>query len=104
MGLSPACMRHVVVKGAVRAFPINGGRRGGVVHLLDGAEAWFSRRPLATITGWGEVASSVTSVLHACHAASIRLGWRTVEVGNRAVVGRGSGSVPVPYSFCVLFS
>src|SRR4051812_32604858 len=97
-------MRHVVVKGAVRAFPINGGRRGGVVHLLDGAEAWFSRRPLPTITGRGEVASSVASVLHACHAASMRLGWRTVEAGNRAVVGRGSGSVLVFCSSCVLIS
>ena len=39
-------------KGAVRAFPINGGRRGGAAHLLNGAEARSSRRPLPTITGW----------------------------------------------------
>ena len=62
-------------KGAVRAFPINGGRRGGAAHLLNGAEAWSSRRPLPTITGWGVVASPVASVLHACHVALMRLGW-----------------------------
>ena len=75
-------------KGAVRAFPINGGRRGGAAHLLNGPEAWSSRRPLPMITGWGEVASPVASVLHARHVALMRLGWRTVEAGNRAAAGR----------------
>ena len=102
VGLSSACMRHVVVKGAVCAFPVNGGRRGGAAHLLNGAEAWSSRRPLPMITGWGEVASPVASVLHARHVALMRLGWRTVEAGNRAVAGRGSGLVPVPRVFRVL--
>ena len=75
VGLVPAGMRHVIVKGAVRAFPINGGRRGGAAHLLNGVEAWSSRRLLPTITGWGEVASPVASVLHARHVALMRLGW-----------------------------
>src|SRR4051812_27129513 len=81
VGLSSARMRHIIVKGAVRAFPISGGRRGGVARLLNGAEAWSSRHPLPTIMGWGEVASSVASVLHACHVALMRLGWRAVEAG-----------------------
>ena len=83
VGLSSACMRHVVVKGAVRAFPINGGRRGGAAHLLNGAEARSSRHPLPTITRRGEVASPVPSVLHVCHASFMRLGWQAVEAGNR---------------------
>ena len=102
VGLSSACMRHVIVKGAVCAFPINGGRRGGAAHLLNGAEVWSSRCPLPTITGWGEVASPVASVLHACHVALMRLGWRMVEAGNRAATGSGGGSVPVPCAFRVL--
>src|SRR3954471_5767587 len=32
-------------KGAARVFPINGGRRGGAAHLLDGAEAWSFKAP-----------------------------------------------------------
>src|SRR3954469_24236693 len=60
-GLSPAGMRHAVIKGAVRAFSISGGRRGGAVCSPNGAEARFSRRSLPTITGWGEVASHVAS-------------------------------------------
>ena len=76
VGLSFACMRHVVVKGAVRApLPINGWRHGGAAHLLNGAEAWSSRRPLPTITGWGKVASPVASVLHACYVDLMLLGW-----------------------------
>ena len=62
-------------KGEFRAFPINGGRRGGAAHLLNGAEAWSSRRPLPTITGWGKVASPVASVLHACYVDLMLLGW-----------------------------
>ena len=74
-------------KGTVRAFPINRGRRGGAAHLLNGAEARSSRRPLPTITRWGEVASPVPSVLHVRHVSPMRLGWRTVEAGNRATAG-----------------
>src|SRR3954466_4005018 len=95
-------MCHVVVKGAVRAFPINGGWRGGAAHLLNGAEARSSRRPLPMVTGWGEVASPVAMVLHARHMAFMRLGWLSVEAGNRAAVGRGGGSVSVPCAFRVL--
>src|SRR3954468_8244611 len=95
-------MRHVVVKGEVRAFPINGGRRGGATNLLNGAKAWSSRRPLPAVTGWGEVASPVASILHACHVAPMRLGWRSVEAGNRVVAGWGSGLVLVPRAFRVL--
>ena len=83
-------------KGAVRAFPINGGRHGGVAHLLNGAEARSSRHPLPTITGWGVVVSPVPSVLHVRHVSPMRLGWQTVEAGNRAVAGWGSGSVLIP--------
>src|SRR3954466_9447611 len=95
-------MCHVVVKGAVRAFPINGGRRGGATHLLNGAEARSSRRPLPTITGWGEVASHIPSILHVRHVSPMRLGWQTVEAGNRAAAGWGSRSVLVPCAFRVL--
>ena len=94
--LSSACMRHIVVKGAVRVFPINGGRRGGAAHLLNGADAWSSRRPLPTITEWGEVASPVASALHACHVALMRLGWRTVEAGNRPAAGWAAGRSQFP--------
>ena len=48
------------------------------------------------ITGWGEVASPVPSVLHVRHASFMRLGWQAVEAGNRAVAGWGSGLVPIP--------
>ena len=89
-------------KEAARAFPIKRGRRGGAAHLLNGAGAWSSRRPPPTITGWGEVTSPIASVLHARHMVLTRSGWRTVEAGNRAVMGRGSELVPVPCAFCVL--
>ena len=102
VGLSSARMRHVVVKGAVRAFPINGGRRGGATHLLNGAETWSSRHPLPTITGWGGVASHVPSVLHVRHVSPMRLRWQTVEAGNRAVDGWGGGSALAPCAFRVL--
>ena len=77
---------------------LNGGRRGGVVHLLDGAGARFSGRPLPAITRRSEAASSVALVLHPRHAAPKRLGSRTVEVGNWAVASRGSELVPTPCS------
>ena len=77
---------------------LNGGRRGGVVHLLDGAGARFSGRPLPAFTGRSEAASSVALVLHPRHAAPMRLGSRTVEVGNWAVASRGSGLAPTPCS------
>ena len=67
-----------------------------MTHLLNGAEARSSRRPLPTITGWGEFASPVPSVLHVRHASFMRLWWQAVEAGNRAVAGWGSGSVPIP--------
>src|SRR3954471_9376333 len=95
-------MRHVVVKGAVCAFPINGGRRGGAVHLLDGADARFSRRPLPTITGWGRGRLIRRLGSARLPRGSYALGVAMVEAGNRAVVGRGSRSVPVPCSSCVL--
>src|SRR4051812_5773192 len=95
-------MRHVAVKGAVCTFSISGGRRGGVVRLLDGAEARFSRRPLPTIAGWGRGRLirrlSSARLPRGLHAPGVA----TVEAGNRAVVGRGSRSVPVPCSSCVL--
>src|SRR3954463_12690587 len=40
-------------KGAARAFPINGGRRGGAAHLLDGAEAWSFKAPTPFNHGTG---------------------------------------------------
>ena len=89
-------------KGAVRAFPINGGRRGGAAHLLNGAEVRSSRRPLPTIMGWGEVALPVPSVLHVRHVSPMRLGWQTVEAGNRAVAGWDSGSALAPCASRVL--
>ena len=101
-GTVSARMRHVAVKRWLRAFPINGGRRGGAAHLLNGDEARSSRRPLPTITGWGEVASPVPSVLHVCHVSPMRLGWQTVEAGNRAVAGWDGASVLAPCAFCVL--
>ena len=101
-GAVSAGMRHVAVKRRLRAFPINGGRRGGAAHLLNGAEARSSRRPLPTFTGWGEVASPVPSVLHVHHMPPMRLGWQTVEAGHRAVAGWGAGSVPAPCAFCAL--
>ena len=73
--LSSACMRHVVVKGAVCAFPINGGRRGGSAHLLNGAGHGLQGAHPPTITGWEEVTSPVALVLHAFHVAPMRLGW-----------------------------
>ena len=87
-------------KGAVRAFPITGGRRAA--HLLNGAEARSSRRPLPTITGWGVVVSPVPLVLHVCHMSPMRLGWQTVEARNRAVAGWGGGSVLAPCAFRIL--
>ena len=101
VGLVPVGMRHIS-KGAVRAFLINGGRRGGAAHLLNGAEARSSRRPLPTITGWGVVVSPAPSVLHVRHVSPMRLGWQTVETGNRVVVGWGGGSVLAPCAFCIL--
>ena len=95
-GAVSAGMRHVVVKRRLRAFPINGGRRGGAAHLLNGAEAQSSRRPLPAITGWGVVVSPVPSVLHVRHASFMRLWWQAVEAGNRAVADWGSGSVSIP--------
>ena len=86
-------------KGAVRAFPINGGRRGGAAHLLNGAEARSTRHPLPTITGWGVVVSPVPSILHVLHMSPMRLGWQTVEAGNRVVTGWGGGSVLAPCAF-----
>lgn len=49
------------------------------MHLLDGAGARFSGRPLPAFTGRSEAASSVALVLHPRHAAPMRLGSRTVE-------------------------
>ena len=57
-----------------------------------------------TITGWGEIASSVASVLHACHTAPMRLGSRTVEAGDWAVAGQGSRSAPSSLLFPCLDS
>src|SRR3954465_5326992 len=55
-------------------------------------EARFSRRPLPTITGWGEVASSVASALCARHVVFMHLGsrrWRQGAGPTRVeVVGR----------------
>src|SRR3954464_16039353 len=101
-GAEPACMRHVVVKGTVCAHPINGGRRGGVVHLLDGADARFSRRPLPTITGWGR--GRLTRRLG---SARLPRGSHVLGVANGGgrkpgVAGRGSRPVLVPCSSCVL--
>src|SRR3954469_73108 len=57
-----------------------------------GAEARFSGRPLPTITGWGEVASSVASALRARHVVFMHLGsrrWRQGAGPTRVeVVGR----------------
>ena len=66
------------------------------MHLLDGAGARFSGRPLPAFTGRSEVASSVALVLHPRHAAPMHLGSRTAEAGNGAVAGRGSGPAPAP--------
>ena len=88
-------------KEATRAFPIKIGRRGGAAHLLNGVGSRSSRRPLPTITGWGEVASPVPSVLHVCHASFMRLWWQMVEARNRAAAGWGGGSVPIPIAFGV---
>ena len=54
------------------------------------------------IKGWGEVASPIPSVLHVFHVPPMRLGWQTVEAGNRAVAGWGGGSVLAPCAFRVL--
>ena len=83
-------------KEAARAFPIKRGRLGGAAHLLRGARSRSSRRPHPMITGWGEVASLIPSVLHVRHASSMHLWWQAVEIGNWAVAGWGSGSVSIP--------
>ena len=101
VGLVPVGMRHIS-KGAVRAFLINGGRRGGAAHLPNGAEARSSRRPLPTIRGWGVVVSPVPSVLHVRHVSPMRLGWQTVEAGNWAITGWGGGLVLAPCPFRIL--
>ena len=49
------------------------------MHLLDGAGARFSGRPLPAFTGRSEAASSVALVLHPRHAAPMRLRSRTVD-------------------------
>ena len=73
-----------------------------MAHLLNGAGSWYSRRPHPMITGWGEVSSPVPSVLHVRHVSPMRLGWQTVEAGNRVVAGWGGGSVLAPYAFRIL--
>ena len=102
VGLSSVRMRHVVVKGGGSRLPYKwreAWRHGPFTERGRGA-VFKASTPHDHGVGSGRLTRPLGSACR--HVSPMRLGWQTVQVGNRAVAGWGGGSVLAPCAFCIL--